>query len=276
MERTLYLNETGTNISVVRDGPSLWVKEEGSSGRRIPVRLLDLVVMVHNVKIDADSLTLLAQYRVPIVLIDRRGEKLAYVLPYEKKIPSRYKDQKFVLRYERCEIRYRTWAKEKRLLISSQALKRVLRDSALSNVGVGEGNYALLIKDLLGRLDVSAEQWTCVRNTVRSLFEGLIIRRLIAWGFHIHMGVINRNKNFGLVQDLAYILDGEIDAQALQFFKSGNPKIKLELSNSGKWEIPAYAMREIIHRFENRKKPIIRIIEDIIQELCELLRQMKL
>lgn len=276
MERTLYLNEAGTNISVMRDGPSLWVKEEGSSGRRLPVRLLDMVVLIHNVKIDADSLMLLSKNRIPVLLLDRRGEKVAYVLPYERKIPARYRDQKFILRYERCQFRYRNWAQAKRLLIASSALRRILKDSYRSCQLLGEGNYEEILRELIQKLRVSRDVWNSVRMMVSTLFEGLIIKRLIVWGFHIHTGIINKNKNFGLVQDLAYILGGEIDSQTFQFFDCGEPRGKVFLSNSGQWEVAPSAVREIVHRFENRKKAILGIIEDTINELCELIREMRL
>lgn len=276
MERTLYLNESGSNISVMRDGPSLWIKEKGSSGRRIPVRLIDLVVLVQNVKIDANSIALLSDNRIPLVIIDRRGEKKAYVLPYERKVPTRYKDQKFILRYEHNLERYRKWAETKKIIIAVSAIRKLYRDQAFTYREIGEGNYEIIIKELRQNFGIEDEKWKIVRTFVSSLFEGLILQKLLASGFDIHMGVLNRRKNLGLVLDVSYIMGGEIDLQTFQFFKSENKGQILFERIFGKWEIRPFAVKAIAHRFENRKREISSMIENVIDEMCELIREMRI
>ena len=58
MERTLYLNEK-KGLVVMRDGPSLWIREKDKAGTRIPARLIDMVFIVGNIKMDAGTLMLL-------------------------------------------------------------------------------------------------------------------------------------------------------------------------------------------------------------------------
>ncbi len=52
MGRTLYLNEN-KGLTVLRDGPSVWIKEDGKAGRRIPARLVGRVVVIGNLRLEA-------------------------------------------------------------------------------------------------------------------------------------------------------------------------------------------------------------------------------
>ncbi|MCX7857061.1 MAG: CRISPR-associated endonuclease Cas1 [Deltaproteobacteria bacterium] len=276
MERTLYLNDSGSSISVMRDGPSLWIEEKGGAGRRIPVRFIDLVILVQNVKIDAQSLAVLSENQVPVIIMDRSGQRKAYVLPYEEKIPFRYRDQKFILRNERSEERYRKWAETKRMIIGISALKRIGKDKLTRCEEIGEGNYSIIMKELISSMGIEEEKYMIVKNTVCSLFHGIIAKKLLRAGFDIHLGVINRRKNFGLILDVSYIMDGEIDLQTLQFFKTDAKREIAFHHVFGRCELKPNVMRFIAHRFENRKKTIGQMVDNIIDELCTLMREIKM
>lgn len=276
MERILYLNERGSHITVMRDGPSLWIKERSSAGRRIPVRLICLVVAIENVRIDAQSIALLAENGIPLIIMDRAGQKKAVVIPHNNRVPKHYKDQKFILRFERNMERYKSWAQTRRMTIQLVSLKRLLKHRFFRYREIGEGNYEIVLKEIKGKLGIKEEQWLCVKEIVISLFKGLIIDRLLKAGLDIHLGVINRRQNFGLVLDLCHIVEGEIDLQAIQFFSGSTGDESRMEKLHGNWQVKSSYMHDIIHRFENRKSAIVQMVESMIDEFFELMREIRL
>lgn len=53
MDKTLYLTESGNDICVRRDGPSVWITTRDKAGQRAPGRLLGRVIIMGNVRLDA-------------------------------------------------------------------------------------------------------------------------------------------------------------------------------------------------------------------------------
>ncbi|MFN3531862.1 MAG: CRISPR-associated endonuclease Cas1, partial [Candidatus Brocadia sp.] len=69
MDRTLYLNEN-TTLNVIRDGPSIVVKEGKKSGRRVPARMIQRVIITGNIKLETSLITLFTQNNVPVTFLD--------------------------------------------------------------------------------------------------------------------------------------------------------------------------------------------------------------
>ncbi len=271
MGRTLYLKETRSNgLRVLRDGPSVLIAAREKANRRVPVRLISRVVVMGNVRLDASAITLFAENDIPVVLLNPASEEVAVVIPYNHKLPSHYEEQKIFLS-SRENIRYfETWVDAKRTVIQVNVLSRLLRSFAgRLRYGIGEGNY----RELLSRMKpASEEKWTVAMGMVTNLFRGLIIEPLMRADLDPHLGILHRRHNFGLALDVCYIMGAESDAQCLQFFRRAKKNSYMKRRGNA-WIITDAGVRDIVQRFENRKSVLENMIDQIIDELFELMRE---
>lgn len=270
MERTLYLSEN-RNIQVNRDGPSVLVKGDNGAGQRVPARLIGRVVIIGNVKLEAGAITLFTENDIPVVFLTRSGDEVAVALPYNHKLPTHYEEQKVFLETKENSLRYENWANTKRMVIQVNTLKRIMRSGSFNfKFGFGEGNYQEFLSSFKPR---SVDKWNAVSGVINNLFRLLIIEHLINADLDLHTGVIHRRHNFGLALDLCYIMGGESDVQAIQLFKCGDAG-HFEKA-AGNWTLTDSGMKNIIQRFENRKRAVNNMIAGIIDEIFELMRELR-
>lgn len=272
MGKTLYLNESKDQIRVVRDGPSVLIKTKERACSRVPARLLSRVVIIGNVRLDAGSITLFAEHDIPVVFMDRRAEEVAVTIPYNHRLASHYEAQKVFLENKENILRYEKWANTKRMVIQVGVLKRLDRQFEGRLIhGLGEGNY----KEIISRLKRGDEnKWQMVTGFISNLLRGVIIERLLKADLDPHTGVIHRRHNFGLALDICYVLGAESDMQGLQFLqsKAGWPQ-KAGRFQDG--QLSDLSVRNMVHRFENRLIVLYNMIEIIIDELFELMREIR-
>lgn len=271
MGRTLYINQTGKPV-IFRDGPSIWVKEEGKAGRRIPARLVGRVIIIGNVKLDSGTITLFAENNTPITFMNNRTDETAVVLPYNHRLPDHYKEQKIFLETKEHIDHFEQWANSKRALLQLALLRRFLPRlmPRFETLGFGEGNYQEILRTLR---KVSERKWVIVNSIITNVLRNIIVERLIDSGLDPHLGVIHRRHNFGLALDICYIMGGLSDLQTLQFFGSARER-KLIQKDLDQWFITDEGMRNIVQRFENRRSAIELKIENILDELFVLMREM--
>lgn len=270
MGRTLYLSEN-RNIRVNRDGPSVWVKADNGAGQRVPARLIGRVVIIGNVRLDSGAITLFADNDIPVVFLTRSGDEAAVALPYNHKLPTHYEEQKVFLETKENSLRYENWANTKRMVLQVNAMKRLLRSGSFKfKFGFGEGNYQELLSSIKPR---SVDKWNAVASVINNLFRLLIIEHLMKADLDLHMGVIHRRHNFGLALDCCYIMGGESDMQAIQLFRCGDSGHFEKIA--GNWALTESGMKSIIQRFENRKQAVNNMIAGIIDELFELMRELR-
>lgn len=272
MDRTLYLSEGSGSILVRRDGPSVWVVAKERAGRRVPARLLGSVVVIGNVLLDAGAIRLFAEHAIPVVFLTRRADEVAVTIPYNHKLPTHYEEQKVFLENESKSGRYLRWVEAKRMILQVRAMRRLLPERAREiSFGLGEGNYQALLQSLKPH---DEERWGIVSDIVGNLFRGIITERLIRADLDPHCGVMHRRHNFGLALDVCYILGAESDSQCLQLFRSSDAKRAFERSR-GNLQLSDTGARCVIQRFENRRRAIHRLIELVIDELFELMRELR-
>lgn len=273
MGRTLYLNESAGDLYVKRDGPSVWITAKETAGRRVPARLLSRVVVMGNVRLDAGAITLFAENDIPVVFMDNRAEETAMAIPYNHRLPSHYGEQKVFLENDANANRYEEWAQAKRAVLQADALRRFDRSlSAQLAFGIGEGNYQQALSGMKPR---SADKWLAVTGIINSLFRGLIMEHVLKADLDPHTGVIHRRHNFGFVLDICYIVGAESDMQAVRFFRDTKGTSLMERHCSS-WSITEPGMRDIIHRFENRRRRLSDIIGTILDEVFELIRELRI
>lgn len=271
MGRTLYLNENQNDLCVRRDGPSVWVKGREKAGQRVPARLLSRVIIIGNVRLEAAAITLFAENDIPVVFMNNRSDETAVVIPYNHRLPKFYEEQKVFLDSDVTIARYENWANTKRMVIQVRMLKKLSGFIAgRVKYGIGEGNY----QELLSDLKPSEEKWMTVSGIVNNLFRGLIAEHVLKAHLDLHLGIIHRRHNFGLVLDICYIMGAESDMQCLQFFRCKGPAPFI-LKNHNGYRITNEGMRDIIHRFENRRIVLHNLANNILDELFELMREIR-
>lgn len=271
MRRTLYLNEN-KGLRVLRDGPSLWIKWAGRSDQRIPLRLVSRVVIIGNVKIEAGAITLFTEHDIPVIFINHSGEESAVAIPYNHRLAKHYEEQKVFLETAENTERYIKWAEAKRMVIQVNVLKRIYKKIAYKiRFGLGEGNYQAMLSKLKPS---EKEKWTVVTNIVNNLFRGLITEHLLKADIDPHLGIIHRRHNFGLSLDFCYTIEAESDLQSLQFLRCAETGNFVDKTGST-WRVTPDSVKNIIHRFENKKDYLSNMVEITIDEFFELMRELR-
>ncbi|GAN32030.1 MAG: hypothetical protein DYG83_05015 [Candidatus Brocadia sp. AMX2] len=269
MERTLYLNEN-TTLNVMRDGPSLVVKEGGKSGRRVPARMIQRVIITGNIKLETSLITLFTQNNVPVTFLDRKGNQIAVTLPYKQYLPEQYKDQKVFLESDYTTQRFMTFLKAYRQRVQIDVLKRLLKRQMPDHyitVGLKEQEYQQVIDNATSPYH---EIFQLIRNAVSALFVEMVVGKLLSSDLDPHMGVMHRRRDFGLALDICYILGPEIDIQSIQFFCG-----KRGVGHRRSKGISSEDIKAIAVRFENRKDVLVTMTEHIIDGIFELIRELR-
>jgi hypothetical protein len=213
MERTLFLNERA-GMRVRRDGPSLWIERPGSSGSRVPVRLVRRVLISGNVALDADSLTVFARRGVPITLVSRDGEPLAMVVGCSGGLFARRGLQAGALEHPHVRERISAWLRARERGRQLALATRLDPATALQwrGQGVRPADYESWIHRQ-GRL-----RGASVRR--RGMFHAaagtVALDRIADAGWDPHLGVVHRGEPLGFVKDCATAIRADADRVWLQ------------------------------------------------------------
>jgi CRISPR/Cas system-associated endonuclease Cas1 len=272
MERTLYLTEK-RGMEVMRDGPSIWVREPGTSGRRIPARLLGRVIVVGNVKLDAGTITLFSYHNIPITFMNRDGTEVAVALAYNHLLESHREEQQVLLESEETAERFRIWTKAHRRTVQLRTVRKLSRDAArvFSKMGMRERDY----QDFITRqITVGQKPRVLVHEAFHNLYRETILRGLVRADLDPHLGVVHRRVNYGLALDLWEIMAADADLQTAQFFRQERWE-KLLRNDGGQWSLAPVGMRDIAQRFENRQKIVVGLVEKLIDDLFALIRELR-
>jgi CRISPR/Cas system-associated endonuclease Cas1 len=277
MGRTLYLNEN-KGLTVLRDGPSVWIKEDGKAGRRIPARLVGRVVVIGNLRLEAGVITLFTQNDIPVTFINRRGDELAVAMPYNHHLPRHYEEQKIFLDVDENIERFKCWLYARRKETQINVIRRFSKGFAglFTAKGFREKDYCRFIERFKPSKD---EQWKVVSGVISNLFREMIIVEMIIVcllkaDLDPHLGVLYRRHNFRLALDISYVLEAEIDMQCIQFLKTAEEMSHIVRDQSGRF-VSKEGMRDIIHRFENRRKYLFETVEKLIDDIFELMRELR-
>lgn len=272
MGRTLYLTETEKFKATV-DGPSILILWPNKAGQRIPLRLISRCVIVGNIQLESAVISILASHNIPVVFTNTSGYELAIALPYNHRLPNRWREQRIFLETTKNRERFINWAKLKRMNLQLCLLKKIFPQKIDKfNWEIGEGNYQRLISFFQPK---EKARWQVIKSFIENLFRSLIIERLSHSGLNLNFGIIHRHDNFGLVLDFSYILEPLIDEQTIQVFKNTKNNEYLE-KKEGTWALTKEGLKEVIHRFENKKEQVEEIMEKVIDEFFHLMRELRL
>ncbi len=218
------------------------------------------------------AITLFTENDVPVVFMDNSAGETAMAIPYNHRLPRHYEEQKVFLETEENTGRYEEWAQAKRMVLQVNVLRKLERSlSGQLTFGIGEGNYRQALSRLKPR---SEDKWLVVTGIINGLFRGLIMEHVLKADLDPHTGIIHRRHNFGFVLDICYIVGAESDMQAVQFFRSARDVSLMEKRYNG-WRATDPGMRDIVHRFENRRVRLSNLIGTVMDEAFELMRELR-
>jgi len=272
LNRTLYLNEK-KGLVVTRDGPSIWVKEDGKAGWRIPARLIGHVIIIGNVRLDAGTITLFTDNNIPVTFLNKKGNEVALTVPYNHNLNSHYEEQKSILVHEERVEKYRQWLISERRKIQLKVITKLSRkvgDVFKSN-GFREVDYSDFIKRYVS---VSKNRWYHVNSIISSYLMEMVLRSIISADLDPHIGIYNRWHNFGMALDIFYAMEPEADIQTIQFFKTKKANDYLIQSSTG-LRLTEEGLRDVVQRFENKKKFTQRLIDNVLDGLFEIMRYIR-
>jgi hypothetical protein len=270
MDKTVYFNEA-RGLEVLRDGPSVWVKQEGKSGRRIPVRLVGRAVIIGNVRLDAGIITLFADNDIPVIFMNRKGEEAAVTIPFNHHLPKHHEEQKIFLYSEKNTLAFKTWLFSQKRKLQINTIKRLSEAAAekMLSSGFRDKDYRLFISRFISGKE---DQYRVVKGIVSNLIKEMVVESLIKADLEPHTGVLNRRHNFGLALDICQAVEPEADLQSIGFLKACHATPP----DSQKWNISGDEIKDIAQRFENKRRIVHETIEMIIDELFRLMREMRL
>ena len=273
MDRTLYLSEKH-GVEVRRDGPSLWIRERGKSGYRIPARHVGRVVVIGNIRMDAGVISLFTEENIPVAFLSRQGKELAVCMPYNHRLPRHHEEQKTLFRSEEYARLFKQWLLSVRRSNQLEMIRCFSSEKAqtYSKIGFRERDYEDMVKSVLFE---GEEQWRAARIVVEGLFHEMIIRALLRADLDPHLGITTRRHNFALGLEFSWALGGEIDFQTVRFSNAAH-------FNGPSWRSPDGSiilkdgLKVLVERFEKRKGKVHRLIEDMIDDLFRLIRDARI
>lgn len=270
MNKALYIYET-RGLEVLRDGPSVIVREPQRADRRIPARIVSSVVVVGNVVMDTATVALFAEHGIPVTFICKKGKAIAVALPYEYKLPRHHPKQRIFAESEENRRMFVRWLRTniKRLtMICVHNLIGARNNAQTSRTDApGVVDYAYLIKQLERTLPAQSR---IVREVIDHLFQETIISVLLANGLDPHVGIVHRNKNYGLVEDMRDFFRPEADYQAVCFFQEFDGQPWFETDEDGVYSLGRDGLYQIIRRFESRRESILYVSERLTEQMLKM------
>lgn len=272
MDRTLYLNEK-EKLAVFRDGPSICVKESGKAGKRIPARFVGRAVIIGNIRLESGVITLFTDNGIPVTFLNRQGDAVAVAMPYNHQLSRHYEEQKIFLETKENVERFKGWLYSKRKEIQIKGVKGLSKWTAelFAMNGFRERDYQKFMEEYRHYKD---ERWKVVYGIVSNLFREMIIGCLYKSDLDPHIGVLHRRHNFGLALDICYVLEPEIDIQCIQFLRTADGTGQILKEQTG-WLVSKDGIKNIIHRFENRRTRLQEKVEKLIDGIFELMRELR-
>jgi len=270
MDKALYIHEA-RGLVVLRDGPSIVIREPEKADRRIPGRIISNVVVIGNVRLDAGMIALFAEQGVPITFICTRGKAIAVALPYEYRLPRHHPKQRIFVEAECNRRKFARWLKTNIARLKMVSLQNLVGAQLESRGGrsanrPGISDYDYLIRQIER---IYAAQSRLVREVIEQLFRETIMSVLMVNGLDPHVGVLHRNRNYGLLEDIRDFFLPEVEYQSICFFRDLEGHDWFELDDDG-YHLTRNGLYEIVQRYEERRESIIFVSEKLTEQLLRM------
>ncbi|WP_353685944.1 hypothetical protein [Thermodesulfovibrio sp. 3462-1] len=159
--------------------------------------------------------------------------------------------------------RYKKWLQTRRTMMQIQVLREIFQRFNIPDE-IGEGNYQFVINKFIQ----AHPHWNIIHDIIENFIRAILLGRMLHAGLDPHFGIINRRVNFGFLLDFSLIFEPEVDFQTIKFFHSNSVKIEdNELSNEN--------IKSIIDRFESRRQNISQLVETVIDEFFEIMKDLR-
>jgi hypothetical protein len=269
-ERTLYLNEK-RGLIVRRDGPSLWVKEKGRAGIRVPVRLINMVFVFGNIKMDTGAITLFTENSIPVTFMNIRGEPLGIALPGHSGSSYYVERQKIIFESDQILERYKTWLTAMRRKLQVQTLKNVAHSLAMQYMDTGyrEGDYRACIDKMR---QGNQHRWRAAQTMVGNICAEMVIKKIIDAGLDPHRGSRTKEIHFGFAHDLCSVVLPSADFILLKFLKSSDASHFI-VDTEDNCTLSKDGLKHLVLVFEMHKKMLHSTLDKIILSFFEFLRE---
>lgn len=235
------------------------------SPRRVPVRLVDKIIIIGNIRVSTDAIHLCAENQIPILFAAKDHTEKAILLPYNHKLPQHYKEQRIILQSSETLRRYKKWIYTRTTVARLDVLKALFSGFNFPSE-IGDGNYQFIIN----KFKSNKPYWDTVQDIVTNFIRAVLAGKIIKAGLDIHLGIIHRRVNFGLLLDLCIIFEPEADFQTVRFYKEDNLE---KMFYDGK--LSETGIKNIIDRFESRRQYISNTAETVIDELFEIIKDVR-
>lgn len=270
MERTLYLKES-RGLTVKRDGPSLWILEPGKAGRRVPARLVSRVVVIGNVLLDTEALTLFTACGVPITFMDHGGKILGTALAYDI-APDDLRERQHALSDDaEMASEIENWMEAVRRKGRLDMLRLLAPNLArdFENLGFRESDYNTIIRTFYPK---PAARVKAVAGLLSGLLHESALNRISGLALDPHAGFLHRQENFGLCRDFVYMLGAELDWQAIRFFQSKQDAGDLFQCRGTSAVLSGKGSHLVIQRFEDRRVHVEEMMEPLFDGYYRFVR----
>lgn len=269
--RGLYLNEN-RNMTIRRDGPSLWIKEKDKAGSRVPVRLIGQVVISGNVRLETDVITLLAENGIPLTFINRKSDSIATVMNVNETFSSIQGRIRKLLESENGAASVAQLINAVRHNLQMELLSDYFPQDAAwaETIGIRDSDYERIIRSILTSL-TETRRVKIVSGMLDGLFHELVLKRVTELDLDPHTGFVQRHGNFAFVKDICRGMGPEKDRQAIQFFR-GRKSEDLFEKNANGGQLTGEGMKNVVVRFENRKKKVLTLVDAILDEFFGIMR----
>ncbi len=261
LDRTLYLTEK-KGLIVKRDGPSLWIREDGSAGRRIPARFVNMVVVIGSIMLDTGVVALLSENNISIMFMNVKCEEVAITAPSQAKQLEFVNVQELLLERKTAICSYTAWSHSKRRKISF-----LVRSFYAERK---EGLFARAWRDvpeMERTITYARSEHPVVFKAAQGIIEGLAREMTISMlekvRLNPHAGIIHRHSGFGFARDIGFMIEPETEVQATAFaFSARQEHFTVNTERSC---VPSRTgTRKIVETFEENKAGLGRYIEDIL------------
>jgi CRISPR/Cas system-associated endonuclease Cas1 len=268
MGRTLYLSDSRNAMTVRRDGPSVWIRKNGQAGQRVPLRLVGRVVVIGEVWLDSAAVTLFSEAGVPVLFMNREGDEIAITTGFNMKSPVLSDSQRIFLSTPENRKYFLLWMERTRLAVERITIKRMYRyfDDSIRQ-GITDADYNEVVEYLKPK---DEKKWKVIYNFTFGLFRVVVVEELMRAGLDPHVGILYRHFNYGLALDICRIINSEVEIQTIQYFRSSviRPNRKEKYARQ---LLDGNDIRNIVHRFENRREAVRGMISGIIEDLNKMI-----
>ena len=257
-------------MTVKRDGPSLWIHEPGKAGRRVPARLVSRVVVIGNVRLDTEALTLYTACGVPITFMDHGGRVLGAALAYDIR-PEDFRDRQQALADDaEMACRIESWMEAARRKGRLDMVRRLAPNLAreFECLGFREMDYTTIFRTFCPEEEARVR---AVAGAVCGLLHESALEKIIALTLDPHAGILHRHENFGLCRDFVYMLGAEVDQQVIRFFQVKKSE-DLFQSRGSSATLTGKGSHSVIQRFEGRRADIEHKMENLFDGYFRFLR----